>query len=83
MRFYPFGSGSVDLALAVTSSVSDYALSASFATRVFTASRAVNGVPGINGANGTCLYLKGTQGPSGSLGPTGFNGTVSNAFPYP
>ena len=83
MRFYPFGSGSIDLTLAVTASVADYGLTASYATQVFTASRALNGLPGVNGANGQCIYTKGTQGAQGPVGPSGFNGTLSNTFPYP
>jgi hypothetical protein len=83
MRFYPFGSGSVDTSLALTASFATYALTASAATRVFTASVATNGVPGVDGPSGQCIYVKGATGPSGSTGPSGFNGTISNALPYP
>lgn len=76
MRFYPFGSSSLNqlfnTTLAVTASTSLYAASSSFSTRVATASYAISGSPGINGTDGVCLP---TQGPTGDIGPDGFTGT--------
>lgn len=85
MRFYPFGSSSLNQlynpALAITASVSLYAITASYGIRVVTASYALSGSAGIPGIPGTCSYLPGTQGETGSLGFGGPAGGVS--VPYP
>lgn len=76
MRFYPFGSSSLNqvynTTLAITASISSYALTASYGLRVVTASYALSGSPGVDGTDGTCSY---TPGPDGLRGPTGFTGT--------
>lgn len=84
MRFYPFGSSSLNQtynpALAVTASISDYALSASYGIRVVTASYALAGVSGLTGNPGTCSYQAGPTGPTGSVGRTGAPGSISIAL---
>jgi glyoxylate carboligase len=76
MRFYPFGSSSLNQvynpSAATTASLSSYALSASYGVRVTTASYAVSGTRGPNGDIGVCIYV---PGPTGDNGPTGFTGT--------
>lgn len=87
MRFYPFGSSSLNQlyisSTATSASLSTYALTASFATVVFTASRAVNGIPGSNGIEGQCIYNPGIQGQTGSVGLSGPAGGVSVPLPKP
>lgn len=77
MRFYPFGSSSLNQlynnTLATTASVSSYAASASYGVRVASASFAVSGTRGPNGNVGVCNYV---AGPTGDTGPTGFTGTT-------
>jgi hypothetical protein len=77
MRFYPFGSSSLNqvynITSAITSSISDYAITASYGFRIVTASHALSGVPGINGAEGSCSFV---AGPTGDTGPVGFGGSV-------
>lgn len=77
MRFYPFGSSSLNqiynTTLATTASVATYAVSASHATRTVSASYALSGVAGIDGFPGTCSYLPGA---TGDTGPQGFGGAV-------
>lgn len=85
MRFYPFGSSSLNILYntqsIVSASVSDYALTASYANRIVTASYALVGVPGINGQPGSCSYL---PGPQGDPGPQGFGGDAGGiSQPYP
>lgn len=76
MRFYPFGSSSLNqiynTTLAVTASFSTYAASASFATRIISASYAISGSRGINGTNGSCSF---TPGFTGDIGLPGFGGS--------
>lgn len=85
MRFYPFGSSSLNQVYnpgaALTASVSDYADTASYTRNVLTASYAINGVKGLNGAPGSCSYLPGPQGGTGSVGFGGNIGGVSVAYP--
>ena len=75
MRFYPFGSSSLNqiynTAAATTASIATYAASASYGVRVVSASLAINGVPGVNGTNGTCSF---TPGLTGDIGLQGFGG---------
>jgi hypothetical protein len=77
MRFYPFGSSSLNQiynpSAATTASISSYAASASYGIRVLSASLAINGVPGINGTNGTCSF---TPGLTGDIGLQGFGGSA-------
>lgn len=85
MRFYPFGSSSLNqiynTRTIVSASSATYALTASFGTRVVTASYALTGVPGINGLPGSCSYLPGDPG---DPGPQGFGGNVGGvSSPYP
>lgn len=81
MRFYPFGSSSLNqiynLGLAVTSSLATYAESASYGLRAITASYAISGTRGLDGQSGQCSYPLGPQGDTGSVGFTGTNGGVS------
>ncbi len=85
MRFYPFGSSSLNqvynTTLATTASISDYAQTASYGIRIVTASYALSGSPGINGSPGTCSYLPGTTGDTGLQGLGGTRGGVSIAYP--
>jgi hypothetical protein len=85
MRFYPFGSSSLNQvynsAVIVTASVSNYAASASYGLTAVTASYALSGSPGIPGTPGSCSYLPGPQGPTGSTGLGGAIGGIS--IPYP
>jgi hypothetical protein len=85
MRFYPFGSSSLNqtynTALATTASLAAYAESASFGIRVVTASYALQGVRGINGLPGSCSYQPGIPGDTGSQGFGGSNGGISLAYP--
>lgn len=87
MRFYPFGSSSLNQlynsTLAVTASISDYAASASFTTRAVTASYAISGSPGVNGTNGVCLPIAGPTGDTGLPGLSGTNGKTSFPLPTP
>jgi hypothetical protein len=76
MRFYPFGSGSLDITLIPTASVSDYASQAQSTLRVVSASVAVNGLPGLPGLNGSCSFQAGATGPAGPQGPSGDDGTI-------
>lgn len=85
MRFYPFGSSSLNqiynTTLAVTASVSQYAATASYGVLVATASYALSGIPGVNGLPGSCSYLPGTDG---DKGPNGFGGNEGGtSIPYP
>ncbi len=84
MRFYPLGSSSFNQVyntrLATTASVSDYALSASYALQAVTASYVLSGSPGIAGANGTCSYVAGPTGPTGDTGDGGNIGVISYAL---
>ena len=81
MRFYPFGSSSLNqiynTTLATTASLSRYALSASYAIRITSASYATSGVPGANGANGSCSFTPGLTGDIGLQGIGGAAGGVS------
>jgi hypothetical protein len=81
MRYYPFGSSSLNpiynTSAVTTASISNYALTASYATRVVTASVALNGAPGVNGIDGQCIYLQGPTGSQGDSGNTGIAGGVS------
>jgi hypothetical protein len=79
MRFYPFGSGSLDLSNIPTASVSNYALEAQSTLRVVSASRGVNGIPGMQGLPGSCSYAPGPTGPTGESGTPGATGTISYA----
>ena len=85
MRFYPFGSSSLNQvynpSAAVTASVSLYAASASYGILVVTASYALAGTQGASGSEGSCSYLPGPTGPTGPQGPGGLLGGV--AVPYP
>ena len=78
MRFYPFGSSSLNqiynTTLATTASLSSYALSASYAIRITSASYATSGVPG---ANGSCSFTPGLTGDIGLQGIGGAAGGVS------
>lgn len=85
MRFYPFGSSSLNQiynpALITTASLSSYAASASYGLTAVTASYALSGSPGIPGAPGVCNYLPGSQGPTGLAG---FGGAIGGtSIPYP
>ena len=81
MRFYPFGSSSLNLVYnpqaAQTASFATYAMSASYATRAVSASYARSGSNGINGTDGVCIYQQGPTGDSGSVGPRGRRGSQS------
>lgn len=81
MRFYPLGSSSLNqvynTTLAVTSSVSAYAASASYGVRVLSASFALTGVTGSVGTPGTCSYTSGSTGDIGLTGIGGSNGGIS------
>jgi hypothetical protein len=79
MRFYPFGSGSLDTSNIPTASVSSYALEAQSTLRVVSASRGVNGVNGLQGLPGSCSYSQGLTGPTGEGGTPGLTGTISYA----
>lgn len=85
MRFYPFGSSSLNViynpSLLTTASVAQYALSASFGFSVASASYALSGSAGINGAPGSCSYAPGPTGDTGPTGFAGFDGGIS--FPRP
>ena len=87
MRFYPFGSSSLNQIYnplaAVTASISTYAASASYGIRVLSASLATNGVPGVNGTNGTCSFTPGLTGDIGFQGFGGPAGGVSTAVGKP
>jgi hypothetical protein len=76
MRFYPFGSGSLDLSNIPTASMSSYALEAHSSLRVVSASRGRNGVPGLQGLPGSCSYAQGPTGPTGDGGTPGLTGTI-------
>lgn len=77
MRFYPFGSSSLNQVynstLAVTASLSSYAASASYAIRINSASYAISGSPGPAGVDGTCSF---TPGITGDVGLQGFGGSA-------
>lgn len=85
MRFYPFGSSSLNPAYnvgaVVSASVSQYAASASYGITVVSASHALTGVQGADGLNGSCSYFPGPQGPTGSQGLQGAAGSISVAQP--
>lgn len=85
MRFYPFGSSSLNQVytpeIALTASVSTYVTSASYGVTAVTASYTLAGIPGIPGAAGICNYLPGPQGPTGSTGFGGAVGGVSSPYP--
>lgn len=85
MRFYPFGSSSLNPAYnvgaVVSASVSQYAASASYGTTVVSASLALTGIRGTDGLNGSCSYFAGPQGPTGSQGLQGPAGGISVALP--
>lgn len=87
MRFYPFGSSSLNqiynTSAATTASISTYAASASYGIRVLSASLAVNGVPGVNGINGTCSFTAGVSGDIGLPGLGGSTGGVSTVVAKP
>ena len=84
MRFYPFGSSSLNQiynnTLATTASISRYADSASYAIRVASASFAVSGTRGPNGSPGVCNYIAGPTGDTGPVGFTGAPGGISVAL---
>lgn len=83
MRFYPLGSGSFIPNFNVTTSIADYAASASAATVARFASVALVGAQGEQGPSGICVLLD--NGPPGISragdenyrGPEGPNGTVT------
>jgi hypothetical protein len=85
MRFYPFGSSSLNqiynAALAQTASIASYSATASYGVRILSASQATNGLRGENGTDGVCNPLAGPQGPTGSVGFGGSPGGVSVAYP--
>lgn len=87
MRFYPLGSSSLNILYYIdkipTASFTPYAITASAAIRVVSASYALSGSNGIPGVDGQCVYLPGPQGPSGSQGPQGPDGGVSFPVPEP
>jgi hypothetical protein len=85
MRFYPFGSSSLNQVYnpvgVVTASITSYAESASYGVTAVTASYTLAGIPGISGTSGICNNL---PGPTGPTGPTGFGGVVGIvSSPYP
>lgn len=75
MRFYPFGSSSLNQVYnpgaALTASLASYADTAGYTIRVLTASYAIDGVRGIDGQPGSCSYQPGLPG---GTGPDGFGG---------
>lgn len=81
MRYYPFGSSSLNpiynTRAVTTASISSYALTASYAIKVVTASIALSGAPGLNGTDGVCIYLQGPTGSQGDPGNSGIAGGVS------
>lgn len=81
MRFYPFGSSSLNqiynTTLAVTASTSTYAASASYAIRIVSASYAISGSRGVAGVNGSCSFTPGLTGDIGLQGIGGSAGGVS------
>lgn len=79
MRFFPHGSGSIP-GIAVSASVSTYAQTASFTTRVLSASLGLVGSRGPAGSNGSCIYASGSAGPQGPSGSQGPIGTVDGPF---
>lgn len=85
MRFYPFGSSSLNqiynTQIITSASNTSYSVTASFGIQVATASYALAGIAGINGLPGSCSYLPGPQGDTGSQGFGGPVGGVS--VPYP
>lgn len=86
MRFFPFGSSSLNpifnVTLSTTASITQYAATASYAIRIVSASHALSGSAGVNGANGVCVYATGPNGPTGDVGDGGLPGTTSNPLPY-
>lgn len=87
MRFYPFGSSSLNQtfnpSVATTASIAQYAASASYGIRAVSASFALNGVKGLNGVPGTCSYTPGQTGDIGLEGIGGSPGGISVAVPKP
>lgn len=87
MRFYPFGSSSLNqiynTTLATTASLSTYAASASFTTRILSASFAISGSRGIAGTDGSCSFTPGLTGDIGIQGIGGSAGGVSLAVGVP
>ena len=86
MRFYPFGSSSLNPVYAldsiVSASTATYALTARYTIRIRSSSTADTGLPGPNGATGVCTFTAGPQGDPGNLGPAGLQGVTSSAQPY-
>lgn len=87
MRFYPFGSSSLNQTFnpsaATTASIAQFAASASFGIRAVSASFAIIGVPGLDGAPATCSYTPGSTGDIGLVGLGGNSGGVSVTVPNP
>jgi hypothetical protein len=77
VRFYPFGSGSLDISSIPTASVSSYASATQSTVRVVSASRGKYGIDGLVGINGSCSLQPGPQGDVGAEGPAGPDGTIS------
>lgn len=82
MRYYPFGSGS-SLYTPVSASVAQYAVTAESFINALSASFAIQGPSGSQGAPGVCVQQpggQGPQGPSGSQGPNGIIGLPGEAL---
>jgi hypothetical protein len=82
MRYYPFGSGSA-LYTPISASVARYAVNADHYINVLSASFALQGPSGSQGAPGQCIQQSGSagpQGPSGSQGPVGTVGLPGTAL---
>lgn len=86
MRFYPFGSSSLNpiftVSAAATASLAQYARSSSYGFTIRSASQADTGLPGRTGTNGVCTYAVGAKGQKGLTGLTGVIGSVSVPQPY-
>lgn len=85
MKYYPFGSSSFNIAYntanAITASVSLYADTSSLSVGALSASRAIYGARGANGADGICVYTAGERGNTGTRGPGGDPGIISQPLP--